>query len=275
MSLKRFGAWPAWAFMALFFGAPLAALLPEAFSEGGSAFGKLLTNPLFFGALRNSLLLGLVSGALSAVVGTCIAIELARQPERRRQWMMTLLGLPLAFSGLVIAYGFILAFGRAGFVTQLLAGLGADPAVVGSWIYSVGGLGLAYAYYLIPRVALSLYPVFANFDERPMLAAQTLGASRLRAFWDTVVPEVLPSVISSGCMVAALAMGTYGTALALVGTQLNILPLMLLAQVSDGGSDFGMAAALSLVLMLVCVIVMGAGDVFTRQRERNVVGAGH
>lgn len=275
MSLKRFGAWPAWAFMALFFGAPLAALLPEAFSEGGSAFGKLLTNPLFFGALRNSLLLGLVSGALSAVVGTCIAIELARQPERRRQWMMTLLGLPLAFSGLVIAYGFILAFGRAGFVTQLLAGLGADPAVVGSWIYSVGGLGLAYAYYLIPRVALSLYPVFANFDERPMLAAQTLGASRLRAFWDTVVPEVLPSVISSGCMVAALAMGTYGTALALVGTQLNILPLMLLAQVSDGGADFGMAAALSLVLMLVCVIVMGAGDVFTRQRERNVVGAGH
>jgi putative spermidine/putrescine transport system permease protein len=275
LSLRRFGAWPAWAFMALFFAAPLAALLPEAFAEGGSAFGRLFAHSLFFGALRNTLVLGLVSGVLSALLGTCIAIELARQPARRRQWMMTLLGLPLAFSGLVIAYGFILAFGRAGFVTQLLAGLGADPAVIGGWIYSVGGLGLAYAYYLIPRVALSLYPVFANFDERPLLAAQTLGASRLRAFWDTVVPEVAPSVVSSACMVAALAMGTYGTALALVGTQLNILPLMLLAQVSDGGSDFGLAAALSLVLMVVCVIVMGAGDVITRQRERAAVGTAH
>lgn len=32
------------------------------------------------------------------------------------------------------------------------------------------------------------------------------------------------------------------------------------------------AAALSLVLMVVCVVVMGVGDVFTRRRERN---AGH
>lgn len=261
--------------MALFFLAPLVALLPEAFANGGSAFARLFADPLFYGALRNTLALGLIAGGLSALVGCCIAIELARQPETRRQWMMTLLGLPLAFSGLVIAYGFILAFGRAGFVTQLLAGLGADPAEVGSWIYSVSGLGFAYAYYLIPRVALSLYPVFANLDTRPQLAARTLGASRARAFWDTVVPEVAPSVLSSACMVAALAMGTYGTALALVGTQLNILPLMLLAQVSDGGSDFSLAAALSLVLMVVCVIVMGVGDVVTRKHERGAVDAGH
>lgn len=246
---------------------------PRPSGGGGSAFDRLFGNPLFFGALRNTLALGLAAGAVSALLGTCIAIELARQPTARRQWMMTLLGLPLAFSGLVIAYGFILAFGRAGFVTQLLAGLGADPAAIGSWIYSVSGLGFAYAYYLIPRVALSLYPVFANLDLRPAQAARTLGASRARAFWDTVVPEVVPSVLSNACMVAAIAMGTYGTAL--VGTQLNILPLMLLAQVGDGGSDFAVAAALSLVLMVVCVIVMGVGDVVTRERERGAVGAGH
>ena len=273
--MRRFGAWPAWAFMLLFFAGPLVALLPEAFAEGGASFTALWSDGQFYDALRNTLILGLVAGAVSAVFGTMIAIELARQPEHRRHWMMTLLGLPLAFSGLVVAYGFILAFGRAGFVTQLLAMLGADPAEVGSWIYTVGGLGFAYAYYLIPRVALSMYPVLANFDHRPTLAARTLGATRARAFWDTVVPEIAPSVLTNACLVAALAMGTYGTALALVGTQLNILPLMLLAQVSDGGSDFARAAALSLVLMVVCVIVMGAGDVIARRRESGVAGAGH
>jgi putative spermidine/putrescine transport system permease protein len=270
--MRRFGAWPAWAFMALFLAVPLAALLPDAFGRHGVAFGRLFNNPLFFDALRNTLGLGAASGAISALVGTCIAVELARQSEPQRQWMMTLLGLPLAFSGLVIAYGFILAFGRAGLVTQLLAWLGGDPASIGSWIYSVWGLGFAYAYYLIPRVALSLYPVFANLDLRPAQAARTLGASRAQAFRDTVLPEVLPSILSSACMVAAIAMGTYGTALALVGTQLNILPLMLLAQVGDGGSDFAVAAALSLVLMLVCMVVMGVGDVFTRRRERSAIG---
>jgi putative spermidine/putrescine transport system permease protein len=265
--MKRWGAWPAWCFLTLFFLLPLSALVPEALGDNLSAVKALFSDPSFYVALRNTLLLGLIAGLASAVVGTCIAIELARQPEARRHWMMSLLGLPLAFSGLVIAYGFILAFGRAGFVTQLLGFAGADPARVGAWIYSVFGLGFAYAYYLIPRVALSLYPVFANLDERPMWAARTLGASKARAFWDTVVPEVLPSILSSACMVAALAMGTYGTALALVGTQLNILPLMLLSKVSDGGSDFASAAALSLLLLLICVIVMGIGDVITRKRE--------
>ena len=271
--IRRFGAWPAWCFMALFFMLPLASLVPEAAADGGSAFARLWANPLLAQAFWNTLVLGLTAGAIAALVGTAVAIELARQPEQRRRWMMTLLGLPLAFSGLVIAYGFILAFGRSGFVTQLLVAIGFDGAVVGNWIYGAAGLGCAYAYYLVPRVALSLYPVFANLDLRPMLAARTLGATRWRAFRDTVVTEVAPSVVSNACLVAAIAMGTYGTALALVGTQLNILPLMLFAQVSDGGSDLGVASALSLLLMALCVIVMGLGDSIARQRERHAAGS--
>ena len=271
--IRRFGAWPAWCFMALFFVLPLAALVPEAMADGGSAFARLWANPLLGQAFANTLVLGLTAGALSALVGTMVAIELARQPQQRRRWMMALLGLPLAFSGLVIAYGFILAFGRSGFVTQILVALGFDGATVGSWIYGAVGLGCAYAYYLVPRVALSLYPVFANLDLRPMLAARTLGATRWRAFRDTVLAEVAPSVLSNACLVAAIAMGTYGTALALVGTQLNILPLMLFAQVSDGGSDLSVASALSLLLMALCVIVMGLGDAIARQRERHAAGS--
>jgi putative spermidine/putrescine transport system permease protein len=273
--LRRWGAWPAWLFMVAFFMAPLLALVPEAASESGSAFVRVFTDSLFLKAVRNTVVLGIVAGLISGLVGTMIAIELARQPASRRQWMLTLLGLPLAFSGLVIAYGFILAFGRAGFVTQVLGLLGADPAEVGAWIYSVSGLAFAYAYYLVPRVALSLFPVFANLDLRPTLAARTLGASRTRAFFDTVVPEVAPSVVASSCMVASLAMGTYGTALALVGTQLNILPLLLLSKVSDSGSDFPAAAAMSLVLMAICIVFLGVGDVVATKREGYATNAGN
>ena len=258
--------------MAMFLAAPLLALVPEAVTGGGAAFANIWRDRQFLIALRNTLALGAVSGLLSAVVGTLIAMELARLPPRHRQWMMSLLGLPLAFSGLVVAYGFILAFGRAGFVTQLLGMAGADPSIIGSWIYSVGGLAFAYAYYLIPRVALALYPVFANFDNTPLLAARTLGATPWEAFRDTVVPEVGPSVLSSAFFVSAVAMGTYGTALALVGTQLNILPLMLLSKVGDGGTDFAAAAAMSLILMFVCILVLGVGDAFTSRRINRQAG---
>lgn len=265
--IKRFGAWPAWLVMALFLGAPLSALVPEALEGGGEAFKLLWRDTQFMVAVRNTFLLGLISGVLSALVGTAIAIELARQSPQRRQFMLSLLGLPLAFSGLVIAYGFILAFGRAGFVTQLLGIAGADTAAIGSWIYSVGGLAFAYAYYLIPRVALQLYPVFANLDIAPTLAARTLGATPWQAWLHTVLPEVAPAVLASAFFVSSVAMGTYGTALALVGTQLNILPLILLAKVGDGGNDFAGAAAMSLILMFICTLILGAGDVVGNRRS--------
>ena len=137
----------------------------------------------------------------------------------------------------MIAYGFILAFGRAGFVTTLAASLGADPTVLGGAIYTMPGLAVAYAYYLIPRVALMIYPALANLDRRPLEAALTLGA-RPRAWLDVAWRELRPSVASAWCLVTAIALGTYGTALALAGTQINILPLLMYLKLSDGKPIF-------------------------------------
>ena len=60
--MKRFAAWPAWAFMLVFFALPLLALLPESLSDGGTAFGRVIGDNLFFAAMRNTILLAAVSG---------------------------------------------------------------------------------------------------------------------------------------------------------------------------------------------------------------------
>ncbi|MBN3725919.1 ABC transporter permease, partial [Burkholderia sp. Ac-20379] len=185
----------------------------------------------------------------------------------RRRFALAALGVPLAFSGLVIAYGFILSFGRAGFVTMLLARLGADPARVGGAIYTSFGLAIAYAYYLIPRVALMLYPAFANFDRRPLDAALTLGARPWRAWMDVAWRELWPSVAAAWCLVAAIALGTYGTAVALAGTQINILPLLMYLKLSDGQTDFSQAAVLSILLTALCTCVLAIGEWIVRPRQ--------
>ena len=179
--------------------------------------------------------------------------------------MITLLGMPLAFSGLVIAYGFILGYGRAGFVTQLLAGAGADPPVSapGSTARPVWDSPMSITGAARGLVAI---PGFRQPDLRPMLAARTLGATRWRAFRDTVLAQVAPSVLANACG-RGDCHGDLWHGAGLAGTQLNILPLMLYAQIGDGGSDFGVAAALSLLLMALCVAVMGVGDALARRRR--------
>jgi putative spermidine/putrescine transport system permease protein len=252
--------------LGLFFALPLGAVVLEAAAGGGAAAGAL-ADPLVRRGLVNSLLLGGGAAALSLVVGFAVALHLARLPERLRAALLFCVSLPLTFSGLVVAYGFILGFGRAGFVTLLLAQAGVDPAAFAGFIYGPAGLAFAYSYYLVPRVVLLLLPVLVNFDEAQLLAAESLGASRRRALADVLVPQVLPTAFVAFCLVAAVAIGAYGTALALVGTQVNILPLLVYSKVSDVGGDFPVAAALSLLLLAVCSLVMATGETFAARRE--------
>ncbi|AFK57583.1 MAG: ABC transporter permease [Tistrella sp.] len=259
---------PALVTMAVFFVLPLAVLVGETGEGGGAAYLRLVDDPVFWQGLKGTLVLGTVAPALSVVVGFCVALHLARLPEGRRQGLLFLLSLPLTFSGLIVAYGFILVFGRAGFFTLLLAELGADPAVVGAMIFTPAGLGFAYCYYLIPRVVLVMLPVLVNFDTRQMDAAESLGAGRFAAFRDVLLPQVTPALIAAFCLTAAVAIGAYGTALALVGTQVQILPLLLFSKISETGADLPAAAAASVVLMAVCCAVMGLAEALGGLRRR-------
>jgi putative spermidine/putrescine transport system permease protein len=244
----------------LFFLLPLGAVLGSALSGGGGAFSRLAADPVFWNGLWGTLLLATAAPLFSLAVGFCVALALTRLAPGLRTAALIALSLPLTFSGLIVAYGFILLLGRAGFITLLLAYLGFDPAVTGAFIYSPLGLGLAYSYYLVPRVVLILLPAISNFDRRQLAAARSLGASAPRAIIDVLLPQIAPSLTAAFCLTAAVSAGAYGTALALVGTQVNILPLVLYSKISDGGTDLPAAAAASLVLVALCTAIITVGE---------------
>ena len=120
-------ALPAALLLALFFALPALAVAVDAFAEGTAAFARVFGAAGFWRALGGSLALTLVASILSTAVGVAVALHLSRLPPRRRTALTFVIALPLTFSGLIVAYGFILGYGRAGFVTQLLAGLGLPP----------------------------------------------------------------------------------------------------------------------------------------------------
>ncbi len=264
---------PATVVFSLFFVIPVALVLGESFADGGAAFGRVLADPVFWRGLAGSLAIGTLAPLVSVAVGFAVALQLSRLSPGLRTALAFLISLPLTFSGLIIAYGFILVFGRAGFVTLLLAELGADPAFVGSFIFTAPGLAVAYCYYLIPRVVLVLLPVLVNFDRAQIDAAASLGAGNARAIWDVVVLQILPSLVSAFALCAAVALGAYGTALALVGTQLTILPLLLYSKIAETGSDFPAAAALSVIVMGLCCTIVAFAEILAFRSRPEARGA--
>jgi putative spermidine/putrescine transport system permease protein len=250
--------------LGLFFLLPVGTVMADALRDGG-AFLRLINDPVFWNGLKGTLILGTAAPLFSLVVGFCIALTLSRLAPKMRTAALIAISLPLTFSGLIVAYGFILLLGRAGFVTLLLAELGFDPAVIGGFIFSPFGLGLAYSYYLVPRVVLIVLPAIGNFDRNQLIAARSLGASGPRAMIDVMLPQIAPSLVAAFCLTSAVAVGAYGTALALVGTQVNILPLVLYSKISETGTDLPVASAASLVLIAICVLIISLGEAVGRK----------
>lgn len=263
-------ALPAAAVLGMFFVVPVIAVTVDALSEGAKAFARVVDSPGFWHAFAGSAVLTLVAATLSMIVGIAVALHLSRLAPRRRTLLSFVIALPLTFSGLIVAYGFILGYGRAGFVTQLLAAAGLDAATIGGALFTPIGLAFASSYYLIPRVVMSLLPVLVNVERAQLDAAESLGATPREAFMHVVLPAIAGPAVGTACLIAAVVFGAYGTALALVGTGVDLLPLALYTLVSDTGSDFAAAAALALLITATCSLVLIGGEWIASRHERHL-----
>jgi len=261
---------PAALVLAVFFALPVVAVAMDALGEGTKAFARVFALPSFWPSVTGSVLLTLAAATVSTLVGVAVALHLSRLSERRRTLLSFVIALPLTFSGLIVAYGFILGYGRAGFFTQLLGYAGFDPAILGKALFTPVGLAFASSYYLIPRVVMGILPVLVNFDRAQLAAAESLGATPAQAFGQVMLPQVAAPVGAAFCLVAAVVFGAYGTALALVGTQLHILPLQLYSLISETGNDFPTAAALALLIVAICSAIMTTGEWFGSRHERHL-----
>ena len=230
----------------------------------------MFANPVFWRGLVGSATLTVTAATFSLLVGFAVALHLSRLSAQRPLGPARfVIALPLTFSGLIVAYGFILDLWPRRLRHAASRLLGVDAVAFSGILFSPVGLAFASSYYLIPRVVMLLLPVLLNFDRAQLAAAESLGATRREALVDVLIPQILPTALTAFCLVAAVVFGAYGTALALVGTQLNILPLQLYSLISETGSDFAAAAALSLLLMAICSSIMAIGEVAAARTERD------
>ena len=260
---------PGAALLVFFFLIPLVAVSADGFAGGGNAFLRVFRNDLFWGGLRGTLLLAATASIFSLAVGFMVALHLSRLGEAARTVLVFFIALPLTFSGLIVAYGSSFRTAALDSSRKSSRSLASIPQPSLSSSIRRRWLAFASSYYLIPRVVMLLLPVLVNFDKAQFVAAESLGATRAQTIRDVLIPQILPTAFTAFCLVAAVAMGAYGTALALVGTQVNILLLQLFSMISETGSDFPAAAALSLLLMAMCSCVIAVGEVVAARREEH------
>jgi iron(III) transport system permease protein len=168
-----------------------------------------VSRPSTIEVLLNSVGIAIVSTLFSAVIAVPLAFLTLRTDLPWRQFWLIATTLPLAVPDYVGSFALIAAFGPKGSLLQLLLeplGVQELPEIYG-WSGAVLGLTLFSYPYLLLSVRAGLQGIAPVIEE----AALSLGHSPSSTFVRIILPQLRPSLVAGGLLVALNALQDFGT----------------------------------------------------------------
>lgn len=180
------------------------------------AFGYVFADPRFYSAFGNSLLLAVGMTLVAVPVGALLAFLLVRTDLPGGRWLEPLLLTPMFVSSIVLAFGFVIAFGPVGVVSLWFREMfGVVP-----WnVYSKASLVLLAGLTHVPHVFLYAASALRNLGSDVEEAARASGAGPLRAALTVSLPMIAPSLTYAAVLVFFLGFELFGLPLILADPQ--------------------------------------------------------
>lgn len=260
------GVTPFFVFAVMFLILPTLYLMLGAFQNEAGEFTFANIVALFsaniVAAYWISIKVSLASSLIGAFAGLAIAIAIVRGglPNWIRSGTLTFSGVASNFAGVPLAFAFIATLGRLGLVTVLLNTLvGFNIYAHGFNLLSFWGLTITYVYFQIPLMVVIIVPAIDGLKREWGEAAATLGATQAQYWRLVVVPVLWPSFLGTVILLFANAFGAIATAYALTGSSLNIVPILLYAQIRG---DVLHNAHLGYAIAFGMIVITGLANIF-------------
>jgi len=146
------------------------------------------------------------------IIGTPIALWLARTRSWLKGPVGAVVALPLVLPPTVIGFYLLLAMGPNGFVGEFTQSIG-----LGTLTFSFPGLVIGSVIYSMPFVVQPLQNAFAAIGTRPLEVAATLRANPWDTFFSVVLPLAKPGFITGAILGFAHTVGEFGVVLMIGG----------------------------------------------------------
>lgn len=164
-------------------------------------------------AIRLTVTLALVTTAILIVIGTPIALWLARSRSRLADIVGAIVALPLILPPTVLGFYLLMALGPSG-----------PGGVVAGWFggrtlaFSFTGLVIGSVIYSLPFVVQPLRNAFKAIGSDPIEAAFALGALPRSTFWRVTLPLARPGYITGAVLGFAHTVGEFGVVMMIGGS---------------------------------------------------------
>ena len=194
----------------------------------------------------NSLLLAVLTGAGTTVLGLAFALVVTRTGFRAKRLLRVLTVLPIITPPFVVGLAIILLFGRSGTITQLWEAMTGVEA--GRWIYGLPGLWFAQTLAFAPIAFMVLIGVVEGVSPSLEEAAQTLRADAWTTFTTVSLPLMRPGLANAFLLGFIESLADFGNPLVL-GGNFDVLSTEIFFAIVGAQHDQGRAAMLAIILL--------------------------
>ncbi len=172
----------------VFLYAPILVLIVNSFNASKSRtvwtgftfdwYRRLFTNDIIISSLGTTLIVAVSASLISTVLGTAAAIGIYSMRRKTRSVILNITYLPILNPEIITGVSLMLLFAAVGIEFGYLT------------------LILSHVAFCVPYVILNVLPKLRQMDVSLYEAAMDLGCNPRQAFFRTVIPEILPGIVS-------------------------------------------------------------------------------
>lgn len=159
--------------------------------------------------------------------------------------------IPYGIQGVILAVSIISLYG----------------AMSGIFANRIFLLGAAYCIVIFPYMYQGVKNALSTIDMMPILeAAETLGASKIRAYFTIVVPSIIKGLLATILLCIGILFGDFVLVNIIAGSYFSTISIFLNAIRSQSGHA---ASAISVVIFVVMLILTMISNRFNKDDRRN------
>jgi spermidine/putrescine transport system permease protein len=209
-------------------------------------YARLFERADILGGLKMSLLVGSVSTVISAILGTLLALGLARHRFRGRTLLETLLYVPVVTPEIVVGISLLILF--------VFVGLS----------LGVASIIIAHIAFNISFVTIVVRARLQGMDRNLEEASLILGADEITTFWRITVPQLWPGILSGALLAFTMSFDDYVITSLVAGPGSSTLPIVVYSMVRKNIEPS--INAISTIIIVATAILIWLADRASQDR---------
>lgn len=209
-------------------------------------YTRLLERSDIIDGLWNSVVVGVASTVISTILGTFMALALARYRFRARQAVEALLYVPIVTPEIVVGISLLILFVWIGFPLGLAS------------------ITIAHVAFNISFVTVVVHARLQGMDTNLEEAAMILGADELTAFRRVTIPQLWPGILSGAMLAFTMSFDDFVITSFVSGTGAQTLPIVVYTMVRKNIEPS--INAISTIIMIVTTVLVVVAERFGREK---------